>query len=412
MNKQIFTFLELLENYVVKIPMIQRDYAQGRSTGNIPSIREDFLNTICRALHGNEKLDLDFIYGSISRIESKVHKDTFIPLDGQQRLTTLFLLHWYVAVQGGNLPEAQGRLQRFCYEIRSGSSMFCQKLCEFAYDLSIPPSQSIMDQSWYSPDWRHDPTISGMLVMLDDIHKRLYTDEPVWDKLTRPSSVSPLVFYMVPLSDFGIPDNIYIKMNSRGKELTNLEHFKARFLQILNKKAKDYYTLFVHKSHMEWMDIFWTSFYKSGKNGQPSLTGDSEFMIYIRFITSLLHCKLYGTHPVIGKEADLFQVADKLYAPDNLCFTEIGNTLDFLFAALDAWTSKTMSNEMSIEEFFHSLFVNGGHHPGKIRLSGEINLFARISTAAALPPWLRDCSFLLYYFIVFAKVSARKFVFA
>ncbi|XUP88632.1 hypothetical protein B6672_009185 [Campylobacter jejuni] len=31
---------------------------------------------------------LDFIYGSVKN-------DVFLPLDGQQRLTTIFLLYWY-----------------------------------------------------------------------------------------------------------------------------------------------------------------------------------------------------------------------------------------------------------------------------------------------------------------------------
>ena len=37
-------------------------------------------------------IELDFVYGSIII-------DTFQPLDGQQRLTTLFLFHWYFALK-------------------------------------------------------------------------------------------------------------------------------------------------------------------------------------------------------------------------------------------------------------------------------------------------------------------------
>ena len=66
----------------IKIPLIQRDYAQGRPSKKITSIREKFIKDIYR-------LNLDFVYGA-------TNGKRFIPLDGQQRLTTLFLLHLYL----------------------------------------------------------------------------------------------------------------------------------------------------------------------------------------------------------------------------------------------------------------------------------------------------------------------------
>jgi hypothetical protein len=51
-------------------------------------------------------LNLDFIYGSM---ESHRPSD-FLPLDGQQRLTTLFLLHWYMAWRDGQHPQFESML--------------------------------------------------------------------------------------------------------------------------------------------------------------------------------------------------------------------------------------------------------------------------------------------------------------
>ena len=71
----------------IVIPIIQRDYAQGRKSAK--SIREKFLQALKKAVE-NQNITLDFVYGDI--------KDgIFIPLDGQQRLTTLYLIHWYAA---------------------------------------------------------------------------------------------------------------------------------------------------------------------------------------------------------------------------------------------------------------------------------------------------------------------------
>ena len=68
----------------VEIPLIQRDYAQGRTESGVAEIRERFLDVLCEALAGNEMVGLDFVYGDVE--EGTLHL-----LDGQQRLTTLFL---------------------------------------------------------------------------------------------------------------------------------------------------------------------------------------------------------------------------------------------------------------------------------------------------------------------------------
>ena len=91
------TFRELFVHHShVEIPIIQRDYAQGRATAQ--EVRSLFLDAMFSALSKDPgdptlPLDLDFVYGSIEG-ESQ---PAFCPLDGQQRLTTLFLLHWYLA---------------------------------------------------------------------------------------------------------------------------------------------------------------------------------------------------------------------------------------------------------------------------------------------------------------------------
>ena len=85
----------LLKNTQIErivIPIIQRDYAQGRV--NEQDIRDNFLISLKSYLEDSSKNshDLDFVYGN------KNQDDEFIPLDGQQRLTTLFLLHYYLSI--------------------------------------------------------------------------------------------------------------------------------------------------------------------------------------------------------------------------------------------------------------------------------------------------------------------------
>ena len=67
------------------IPIIQRDYAQGRKGTDVTRIRERFLDSLYKAVT-EKPITLDFVYGDIDS------EGNMTPLDGQQRLTTLFLL--------------------------------------------------------------------------------------------------------------------------------------------------------------------------------------------------------------------------------------------------------------------------------------------------------------------------------
>ena len=116
---KIYSFYELLESNKIEIPIIQRDYAQGRKDKK--KIRQNFLGALYESLNNEEQIMLDFVYGSNT-------DDSFQPLDGQQRLTTLFLLHWYAALKDSKLSSVENVLIKFTYETRISSRDFCNSL--------------------------------------------------------------------------------------------------------------------------------------------------------------------------------------------------------------------------------------------------------------------------------------------
>ena len=72
--------------------MIQRDYAQGRTDKKATDVRNNLLNDI----FSDNDVHFDLVFGSKEkRIIDGKEKNCFIPVDGQQRLTTLFLLYLY-----------------------------------------------------------------------------------------------------------------------------------------------------------------------------------------------------------------------------------------------------------------------------------------------------------------------------
>lgn len=264
-KKHSFYELIVKDDYKIEIPIIQRDYAQGRDSAT--EIRIHFLKTLRRHLKKNSAIDLDFVYGSIE--SSSKSKTKFIPLDGQQRLTTLFLLHWYLSLKDEKFEEFAALLKNkqdsnFTYETRVSSREFCTALVSNVVKLpnsrKDPLSSVIRDSPWYYLIWDNDPTVIAMLNMLDSIHYYYFESESYYEKLT--NLENPIItFQFIELKDFGLTDTLYIKMNARGKPLTDFENFKAKFEQILDLhdkdnsvKLKDSFSI---KMDTVWTDLFW-----------------------------------------------------------------------------------------------------------------------------------------------------------
>lgn len=260
---ETLTFSDLLKKHQVEIPIIQRDYAQGRL--DQVKIRESFLTTLHESITSKKPITLDFIYGDIVN-------NRFQPLDGQQRLTTLFLLHWY-ASSTNNIPMKDKEfLIGFSYETRISSRDFCKELVENI--INIPKvnidyllseqvqkiSSIIINEPWFFLSWKSDPTINAMLNMLDDIHSKFYNINDLWNLLTSPNN-KLINFYYIELEHIGLTDDLYIKMNARGKLLTTFENLKAG----LEKKIRDedwekegiLKNSFSFKIDTVWADFFW-----------------------------------------------------------------------------------------------------------------------------------------------------------
>lgn len=164
------------KNEVIKkvlIPKIQRDYAQGRESST--GVRNRFLKSIFDVIDTEQPspLTLDFIFG-----HKEDETNIFYPVDGQQRLTTLFLLHLYVGRRGNCDVDF---LRKFSYETRDSSKQFCKRLFDIPAGNFKGVRKYVEDQWWFTNVWRNDPTIKAMLTTLGDIDKHYeVTEEKVF----------------------------------------------------------------------------------------------------------------------------------------------------------------------------------------------------------------------------------------
>jgi hypothetical protein len=261
-NKESFwSLLSKSEIENITIPIIQRAYTQGGRSGDtkIEVKGQKFLDRLILALIDTSKpILLDFVYGSES-------KNKVFPLDGQQRLTTLFLLHWYIFQKEGKLDDTAKKIfKKFTYETRQSSRYFCEHLCDYIIPISRKEklSDTIKNEKWFMLSWENDPSICSMFGMLDKIDVALKNDTKLrWDILTQNIENCPITFFYTSLQDLNLTDDLYIKMNARGLELTDFEKLKAAFNQkIDNEKwdeGKSITDKFGHRIDTVWTDLFW-----------------------------------------------------------------------------------------------------------------------------------------------------------
>lgn len=226
----ITTFAEFINKYHVEIPRIQRDYTYGSETEKTKKVLKKMLDDIHEALVTGNELILDFVYGSENQY--------FNPLDGQQRLTTLYLIYFYAACKAGiSLDKA------FKYATRDDSTIFCNELIGLLYDKELGSIvDQIKDDAFFRPSFYDDPSVRSILVVLSRIEERfadLVPDEApdyLW-KLLRENC--PVKFYCLNFGEFSLSDDLYIKMNSRGKQLTEYEIFKAQLEKYIEVEMGD-----------------------------------------------------------------------------------------------------------------------------------------------------------------------------
>jgi hypothetical protein len=328
------SYLSLIKKFKIEIPIIQRDYAQGRNDNKINEIRKSFIDDIFESiLVKREPIDFDFIYGYIKQDIS--NNEVFIPLDGQQRITTLFLLYIFIANKENRIVEVKDFLLNFTYKTRYTSRDFCIELAKneiiFSdYSKEEKISDIILDSSWFFLSWKKDPTIKSMLVMLDTIQQKFNDCHDIFDILMNEEE-PPFIFQYIELKDFGLTDDLYIKMNARGKILTDFENFKARLEQHIEKEYPNILPEFNKNIDNSWTDFFWE--FRDDKNSI-----DNQFYNFFKNIA-------------LNNYASKYDVENTSYYDylENLNILSSNNNVNFTtYKKLECFDENSISNILKI----------------------------------------------------------------
>ena len=216
------------------VPRIQRGYVQGRRDEKGLEIRKNFVPALVNTVFGGKELSLDFIYGVAK-------EQCLLPLDGQQRLSTLFLLAWLC-----------GKWQSdwcFTYEARRIPQLFVKGLLEHPCKATELPSSEIKGSEWFLPIWEKDSSVDGMLQMLDALH------ETIGQRNRAEADFGRIPFLLHGIDGHSDTfDHIFRKMNARGKELSPWENMKAMLDKYLPQELADDWR---DKVDGDWAECIW-----------------------------------------------------------------------------------------------------------------------------------------------------------
>ena len=295
-NQCLYT---ILQSHEIVIPIIQRDYAQGRDNINVKSIIDNFIKDIFNSLLNNKRLKLSFIYGTEEGSQ-------YVPYDGQQRLTLVFLLMLYLSEYSG---ERINELSKFSYRTRDFSVDFCRyitgdnsffrknNLSEISPDGEDLKNAIKNDINFFSA-WANDPTVSSMINVLQTIHSlfhKIPLQEGILNKKAQATDFIGKLkegYLFFDWCTLNASDSIYVKMNGRGKTLSAFDNFKNTLYGILNdlrnnveidQDKKKFLENFELKMDSTWTDLFWKYRDKFVVNNPDNIDIASAMMNFIYF---------------------------------------------------------------------------------------------------------------------------------
>ena len=263
-------FIESFNNKTILIPRLQRDYVQGsRKSAVISPFLDSLIEKDC---------DLNYIYGY-------EEGGCFVPVDGQQRLTTLWLLYLYLYARSHNTKEFRVHMK---FASREYAGDFCERLHEHLEELlsRVSSTQSldevIIDQNWFIRSWLNNSTVSNMLGTLKLINQKINFGNfsEIWNRLVESQTPSVTFAFLQMDESNGLDDDIYIKMNGRGRKLSEFENLKSW----MDEKVSSLSFADEWKNNMDnaWTDLFWQN--RNIEQEHPEEIDDEQLFFFYNLL--------------------------------------------------------------------------------------------------------------------------------
>lgn len=291
------------------IPDLQRDYCWGDSThtSEKKELVSGFVNTLLDLFDSSipQAISLGLIYGYE---EPQNHIQL---CDGQQRITTLFLLLGVLNKHSGNNAFKHLLISNFEYKyddrepylnyaIRESSLYFISDLvCHFFITSNTPNDDEEVkdfsdiqseDNHWYFGEYNLDPSILSMIKAIGIIYNVLgdRLNDTEWVKRFGDYVIHRPTFLYYDMENRRNGEETFVVINTTGEPLSSTQNLKPKVMTAKINKDCESVTIEGQEKTLAsaWEDIenfFWT--HSKEENGND--TGDAGFKEFLRWVVIL-----------------------------------------------------------------------------------------------------------------------------
>lgn len=258
------------------IPDLQRDYCWGTTNdkdGN--NLVDKFVDSLIK--NQDKELNLGLLYGYEAPLG---HLQL---CDGQQRITTLFLMIGMLNKKTDNAfrrlliseSEEQDDWEPYLqYAIRESSLYFLSDLTRFFFienkNLTV---DEIKHQPWYFKDYNLDPSIQSMISAMKTIERKTSGIDCI---VLGSHIASKLTFLYYDMGSRSKGEETFVVINTTGEPLSSTENLKPL---LINKQPKEKQNECAQKWE-QWEQFFWKN---RGKND----TADNGLEEFFRWVMLL-----------------------------------------------------------------------------------------------------------------------------
>jgi uncharacterized protein with ParB-like and HNH nuclease domain len=284
----------------IVIPEIQRDYVWGEEqvSGLLNSVLKDFnkFNTSDLVLPDSmdDEMKAEFFeyyrgkafasnIGFIYAYTDHEYAGKYFLIDGQQRLTTIYLVLLSLMNRNGLQKEfrefyQQGVRLKLDYRVREAAHGFIQNFVK----AKLSGIADVTNEVWFHREYLHDQTISSVIENFKVIED-FFDNSELNEKELLEYIQEHLEFWYFDTNISEQGEELYIYMNARGEQMQSNENLKADLLSDLPGTRKNESGILWEN----WQDFFW----QNRRDNENADKGFNEFLKCIAALENYLNDK-------------------------------------------------------------------------------------------------------------------------
>jgi uncharacterized protein with ParB-like and HNH nuclease domain len=312
---------------------------------------KDSIRNIIDTYLSKKDLNIGFLYSYRPYYNyNDLTNDVYL-IDGQQRLTTLFLALFYFSLKEfinyedfQNLIRFDAKKEKigFDYRVRTLTHNFLIDLINHCS--SLDDLKNVSNRNWFLAYYSNDVTIKAMLSTIEKLDEHFKNDNTEYYQFVK----KQIRFWHFKTEETSQGEELYITMNSRGQQLADNETIRAKLFE--NEKVKVNQIEWGAKWEI-WQDFFW-------KNREKDGNADSGLNQFLRWV-NVIECfssKKFKTRDLAEKEYK--KLISENQVLDYVSLYEIEPYFDAL-NKLKEYSDKGFFNETFFRNNFSSIWLNG-----------------------------------------------------